>query len=135
MEIQQREYNRVLRIKRAGNAGHCRRRAGAGRRNRSVALCSFSDANGETLVATEYTNGQKKDLKVPGFDGDNFFLTEVRILTEDGEDEVSLSTYSSIERGKTWYIATDYSEEFDDDVLGKATLNFANLPKGGHFGD
>jgi len=93
----------------------------------------LSDANGKLLAATEYTNGQKKDLKAPGFDGDNFFLTEVRVQTEDGEDEVALSTYASIERGKTWYIATDLSEDFDDDVVGNATLNFTNLPKDGQF--
>lgn len=79
----------------------------------------LSDENGNIIASQEYFNGEQVVLKNPGFNGDKFFLTEVKI-----EERARLWTYPDIERGANWVLI----QELSDDVTpaGQADLTLKN---------
>jgi len=96
----------------------------------------LSDTLGKTLVAVEYTPGEKLKLKAPGFKGDKFHLTEVMVY-QPGAFNSKLTTYSNIKRGSRWKLTSDNGDVTDGVSFpawpvrmsaGTAQVQFSNAP-------
>ncbi len=93
----------------------------------------LSGADGKLIAATEYKNGQNVELKSPGFEGENFFLTEVLVTSVSGEDDdIRAWTFAAIERGKNWVVLNNQEDE-EAPSAGTVTLNFNNIADGSTY--
>lgn len=84
----------------------------------------LSDNDGKVIVAQEFKNGDAIALKVPGFEGTEFSVTEA--ITDDSDTDIALITSTHVNRGK-WVLNSE-TEDDDEPVVsvGDANLTFTN---------